>query len=314
MPHLARDGRAQAPSTHGSAPARAPIDAGGCRNRRRRGRHAAARVRAAASAHPGQRPGHCGSRWRQRGHRPRRSFSPAAPRPCWPATSREGPSSPTCCSVASEGRRCSARPRGWPCMSTACAPTSPSATSSTGTVWRPARFPASTSWPAPTRCSASMRSAAPFRYGRGMASAHVVRVWRSRVGPSSATGLTARWAACASGLAGFVAGSFLDEAGWRDYSPSTLRRGFGKGSWRSGASAVDLALTVAQQRPAGQRHRARAVAGGKPQRRVHASRSHRQRSRRVHPPLRSSRDARAPPRNHGLPSSRAHRHAQWRCG
>ncbi len=48
-----------------------------------------------------------------------------------------------------------------------------------------------------------------------------------------------------NGLAGFVAGSFLDEDGWRDYSPSTLRRGFGKGSWRSGASAVDLALTVA---------------------------------------------------------------------
>jgi iron complex outermembrane receptor protein len=47
------------------------------------------------------------------------------------------------------------------------------------------------------------------------------------------------------GLAGFVAGSFLDEAGWRDYSPSALRRGFAKGSWRRGASAGDLALTLA---------------------------------------------------------------------
>ena len=46
-------------------------------------------------------------------------------------------------------------------------------------------------------------------------------------------------------FAGFVAGSLLDDAGWRDYSPSTLRRGFGKGSWRSGASAVDVALTLA---------------------------------------------------------------------
>lgn len=48
-----------------------------------------------------------------------------------------------------------------------------------------------------------------------------------------------------NGLAGFVAGSFLDEQGWRDYSPSALGRAFAKGSWRSAASAVDLALTVA---------------------------------------------------------------------
>jgi iron complex outermembrane receptor protein len=47
------------------------------------------------------------------------------------------------------------------------------------------------------------------------------------------------------GLAGFVAGSFLDEQGWRDYSPSALRRGFGKGSWRSGTAAADVALTLA---------------------------------------------------------------------
>jgi hypothetical protein len=47
------------------------------------------------------------------------------------------------------------------------------------------------------------------------------------------------------GVAGFVAGSLLDEEGWRDYSPSTLRRIYGKGSWRSAVSAVDLGLTVA---------------------------------------------------------------------
>lgn len=45
--------------------------------------------------------------------------------------------------------------------------------------------------------------------------------------------------------AAFVAGSWLDEAGWRDFSPSTVRRAFGKGSWRGDASAVDLAVSVA---------------------------------------------------------------------
>ncbi len=46
-------------------------------------------------------------------------------------------------------------------------------------------------------------------------------------------------------LAGFVAGSWLDEAGWRDASSSTLRRVFGKGSWRSEVSSVDLSTTLA---------------------------------------------------------------------
>ncbi|MCC6164403.1 MAG: TonB-dependent receptor [Acidobacteria bacterium] len=45
--------------------------------------------------------------------------------------------------------------------------------------------------------------------------------------------------------AGFVAGSWLEENGWRDFSPSTLRRAFGKGSWRGDTSAVDAAVTVA---------------------------------------------------------------------
>jgi iron complex outermembrane recepter protein len=46
-------------------------------------------------------------------------------------------------------------------------------------------------------------------------------------------------------LAGFFSGSWLDEQGWRDESPSTLRRAFGKGSWRGGSTAVDMSVTVA---------------------------------------------------------------------
>ncbi len=47
------------------------------------------------------------------------------------------------------------------------------------------------------------------------------------------------------GWAGFAAGSLLDEGGWRDASPSTLRRLFGKASWRGGATALDLGTTLA---------------------------------------------------------------------
>jgi outer membrane receptor protein involved in Fe transport len=46
-------------------------------------------------------------------------------------------------------------------------------------------------------------------------------------------------------IAGFLAGSWLDEQGWRDESPSTLRRLFAKGSWRGPSSAVDVATTLA---------------------------------------------------------------------
>ena len=38
----------------------------------------------------------------------------------------------------------------------------------------------------------------------------------------------------------YVAGSVLDEDGWRDFSPSTLRRGFAKVSWRGAGSRVEL--------------------------------------------------------------------------
>jgi iron complex outermembrane receptor protein len=45
--------------------------------------------------------------------------------------------------------------------------------------------------------------------------------------------------------AGFMAGSWLDEQGWRDYSPSALRRVFGKGSWRGASTMAYVASTVA---------------------------------------------------------------------
>ncbi|BCS32493.1 TonB-dependent receptor [Luteitalea sp. TBR-22] len=45
--------------------------------------------------------------------------------------------------------------------------------------------------------------------------------------------------------AGFLAGSWLDEQGWRDHSPSALRRAFGRGSWRGASTMVDVAATVA---------------------------------------------------------------------
>jgi hypothetical protein len=58
--------------------------------------------------------------------------------------------------------------------------------------------------------------------------------------------------------AGFVAGSWLDEQGWRDESPSTLRRLFAKGSWRGTSSAVDVSTTLATNDPRSISRRARA--------------------------------------------------------
>src|SRR5688572_12086755 len=43
----------------------------------------------------------------------------------------------------------------------------------------------------------------------------------------------------------FVAGALTDEAGWRDFSPSTIRRVFGDLAWRGTASALNMSLTAA---------------------------------------------------------------------
>lgn len=45
--------------------------------------------------------------------------------------------------------------------------------------------------------------------------------------------------------AGYLAASLLAENGWRDFSPSILRRGFGKASWRSAASRVEVSGVAA---------------------------------------------------------------------
>ncbi|HVH26209.1 MAG TPA: TonB-dependent receptor [Vicinamibacterales bacterium] len=42
----------------------------------------------------------------------------------------------------------------------------------------------------------------------------------------------------------FVAGTLVDEGGWRDFSPSTIRSLFGDLAWRDGASAVNLGVTA----------------------------------------------------------------------
>lgn len=44
---------------------------------------------------------------------------------------------------------------------------------------------------------------------------------------------------------GFLAASWIDEQGWRDFSPSALRRAFGKGAWRNASSVVEIAATAA---------------------------------------------------------------------
>jgi iron complex outermembrane receptor protein len=43
----------------------------------------------------------------------------------------------------------------------------------------------------------------------------------------------------------FVAGALTNESGWRDFSPSTIRRVFGDIAWRGTASALNLSLTAA---------------------------------------------------------------------
>jgi iron complex outermembrane receptor protein len=43
----------------------------------------------------------------------------------------------------------------------------------------------------------------------------------------------------------FISGALTDEAGWRDFSPSTIRRVFGDAAWRGATSAVDVSVTAA---------------------------------------------------------------------
>ena len=46
-------------------------------------------------------------------------------------------------------------------------------------------------------------------------------------------------------LAYYVAGTFTRESGWRDFSPSTVRRVFGNAAWRGGSSSVVVSVTAA---------------------------------------------------------------------
>src|SRR5690606_14718865 len=48
-----------------------------------------------------------------------------------------------------------------------------------------------------------------------------------------------------SSFAYYLAGTLMHERGWRDFSPSTVRRVFGDLAWRGGASAVNVSLTAA---------------------------------------------------------------------
>lgn len=47
-----------------------------------------------------------------------------------------------------------------------------------------------------------------------------------------------------SSFAYFVAGSLLDEGGWRDHSPSTVRRLFGDLGWRGTSSSLNVGVTA----------------------------------------------------------------------
>jgi iron complex outermembrane receptor protein len=46
------------------------------------------------------------------------------------------------------------------------------------------------------------------------------------------------------GVAYYVAGTLTHDAGWRDFSPSTVRRIFGNGSWRGRSSSLGLSLNA----------------------------------------------------------------------
>ena len=46
-------------------------------------------------------------------------------------------------------------------------------------------------------------------------------------------------------LAYYVAGALVDEAGWRDFSPSTTRRLFADLAWRGSASRLNMSVTAA---------------------------------------------------------------------
>ena len=57
-------------------------------------------------------------------------------------------------------------------------------------------------------------------------------------------GLEAETGGHSSSFAYYLAGTLMHERGWRDFSPSTVRRVFGDLAWRGGASAVNVSLTV----------------------------------------------------------------------
>jgi iron complex outermembrane receptor protein len=52
-------------------------------------------------------------------------------------------------------------------------------------------------------------------------------------------------------LAYFTSATFTDEDGWRDHSPSTVRRLFGDLAWRDGATAATISATAASNRLTG---------------------------------------------------------------
>ena len=54
----------------------------------------------------------------------------------------------------------------------------------------------------------------------------------------------ADWGGRRGSIAAYVASSWLREDGWRDYSPSRLRRVFGKVSWQGRASRADVNTTL----------------------------------------------------------------------
>ena len=53
------------------------------------------------------------------------------------------------------------------------------------------------------------------------------------------------------GVAYFASATLTDEGGWRDFSPSTVRRVFGDLAWRGGVTAVTVSATAASNRLTG---------------------------------------------------------------
>lgn len=90
-----------------------------------------------------------------------------------------------------------------------------------------------------------MRSAAPSRSAPRTVSAHRASRYRFGAGSFGRYDVEAESGGRRGAFGYYLAGSLTSEDGWRDHSPSTVRRVFGDAGWRGTDSQVNVSFTGA---------------------------------------------------------------------